>query len=72
MPAQNPVTASPRPIPPRLNAAERQAIKTAAAATKQAELKQEAADRRLARAQREAEQPASTVTESTRRRPRAR
>jgi hypothetical protein len=72
MPAQNPVTASPRPIPPRLNAAERQAIKTAAAATKQAELKQEAADRRLARAEREAAEPASTVTESTRRRPRAR
>jgi hypothetical protein len=54
MPAQNPVTASPRPIPPRLNAAERQAIKTAAAATKQAELKQEAAQRRAARELRDA------------------
>lgn len=71
MPPENPVTAS-RPIPPRLNAAERQAIKTAAAATKQAELKQEAADRRLARAQREAEEPAAPAKETTRRRQRAR
>ena len=72
MPTENPVTASPRPIPPRLNAAERQAIKTAAAATKQAELKQEAADRRAARALREAEQPTAVAEGSTRKRPRTR
>lgn len=48
MPARNPVTTSSRPVHLRLSAAERRAVQVAADATKQADLKREAAERRVA------------------------
>jgi hypothetical protein len=53
MPAKNPVTGSVQPVTARLSAAERRAAQVAAVANRQAELKQEAADRRRARELRE-------------------
>jgi hypothetical protein len=50
MAVRNKVTVSTRPTHPRGNAAERRAAEIASLSTKQAELKQEAADRRAARA----------------------
>jgi hypothetical protein len=49
MPPKNPVTGSIQPVNARLSAAERRAAQVAANATRQAELKQEAAERRRAR-----------------------
>jgi hypothetical protein len=49
MPARNPVTTSSRPVNFRLSAAERRAAQVAADATKQSDLKREAAERRAAR-----------------------
>ena len=49
MPAKNPVTSSVRPVHPRLSTTERRAAQAASVATRQSELKQEAADRRHAR-----------------------
>ncbi len=49
MTAKNTVTTSLRPVKPRLSAAERRAAQITTLATRQAELKHEAAQRRLAR-----------------------
>jgi hypothetical protein len=49
MSAKNPVTATSRPVNLRLSAAERRAVQIAADATKQSDLKREAAERRQAR-----------------------
>ena len=49
MPTKKPVTGSDQPVRPRLSATERRAAQAASVATRQAELKQEAADRRHAR-----------------------
>lgn len=49
MPARNPVKGSVQPITARLSATERRAAQAATLSTRQAELKQEAAERRSAR-----------------------
>jgi hypothetical protein len=49
MSAKYPITTSTGMAKPRLSAAERRAVQTAELATQQARLKQEAADRRVAR-----------------------
>jgi hypothetical protein len=49
MTSKNPVTETVHPVKPRLTVAERRAEQMASLATRQAELKQEAAERRLAR-----------------------
>ena len=49
MAAKRKVTTSTRPVDPRPTSAERRAAQIASLATRQAELKQEAADRRAAR-----------------------
>jgi hypothetical protein len=54
MAAKHKVTTSTQPTTGRLSSAERRAAQIASISTKQAELKQEAADRRAARADKEA------------------
>ncbi|MFL5864495.1 MAG: hypothetical protein ACJ780_27650 [Solirubrobacteraceae bacterium] len=54
MAAKHKVTVSTQPTNRRLTSAERQAAQTASLSTKQAELKQEAADRRAKRANQDA------------------
>jgi hypothetical protein len=51
MPARSPVARTKLPVPPRLSPVERRAAQAAAMATRQAELKDEAAQRRTAREQ---------------------
>jgi len=58
MSAKYPITTSTGMAKPRLSAAERRAVQTAELATQQARLKQEAADRRLARGRMEDPPPA--------------
>ena len=53
MPPKSPVTTSTWTIKPRLSAAERRAAQIAGLATQQSTLKREAAERRLAREQRD-------------------
>jgi hypothetical protein len=63
MTSRNPVSTS-HTAKPRLNATERRAAQFAAVATKQADLKREAAERRLAREQRG--EPATPTGRKTR------
>jgi hypothetical protein len=72
MPPKNLATASTQSLKPRLSGAERRAAQIAANAGMQAQLKQEAAERRAERARREAEAPTQTRKSTNRRRPRAR
>lgn len=73
MPSKNAVTSSSQRSQPRMSAAERRAAEIAAGATKQAQLKREAAERRVERAQREADAPPPPPRKSVlNRRPRAR
>jgi hypothetical protein len=62
MPPKDSTTPSTRPVRPRLSATERRAAEIAASANKQAQLKREAAERRAARARRDAESPPSPGT----------
>ena len=69
MPARHKVTVSMQPTNHRLSSAERRAAHIASVSTKQAELKQEAAERAAARAKRDAAAastpgPAATVGRS--------
>jgi len=64
------VNSSTQPVKPRLSGAERRAAEIAAVAGKQAQLKREAAERRAARAQREAEAPPQPPKRAVIRRPR--
>jgi hypothetical protein len=49
MPSKHPLTTSTRVLKPRMSATERRAAQVAGLATQQSQLKQEAAERRLAR-----------------------
>ena len=59
MPPKSPMTTSTRTLKPRLSAAERRAAQVAGLATQQSDLKREAAERRLAREQRDASSAAA-------------
>lgn len=72
MPPKKPMTTSKGSFTPRMSTAERRAAEIKAVANRQAELKREAAQRRLARAQRDVRPAASRPpTQAGDKRPRA-
>jgi hypothetical protein len=69
MPSEDPITSSERPpVKPRMSAAQRRAAEMTVGAGKQAQLKQEAAERRAERAEREGPSPKQARTNALQRR----